>query len=330
VPRILKLDDRGRGVAWSPDGKTLAVTTKVEKTFLGIQYNRRGSAIRLWDVDKGEVKQTLGEDKENLKSFGWHAVFSPDGKLIATTVSEQVSRPGLLIIRGMIWVWDAKTFALKYTLGDDNSSLHSVAFSPDGKLIAGGDYSVKKTVKLWNAESGALVRTLHNGEAMPESVAFSPDSKTLVVGGQRADSSGVVTLWNVETGKLKHTLEREQNVIKAVFSPNGKVVASGGIGGEVELWDVESGKQITSLQGLGKGTWSLAFSPDGQTLAAAGWDGKVHLWDVETGKLKEPLKGHGSAIYDVAFSPDGKTLASVSQDQALRLWPISKRTAGPK
>jgi WD40 repeat protein len=327
TPRILKLDGRGRRVAWSPDGKTLAVVTKVEKTFLGFQYDRRGSAIRLWDVDKGEVRQTLAEDSGKGLAFQ-QVVFSADGKTIAATVTEEVRKPDSMMIRDVIKLWDAKTLVLKQTLGDE-SHMVCVALSPDGKLVAGGDPS-RKTVLLWNAGTGRVERTLRTEEVQPWSVAFSQDGKTLVVGGQRGDHSGVVTLWNVETGKLNHTLERGQYVNKAVFSPNGKMVAGGGGGGEVDLWDAETGKPIASLRGLGEGMWSMAFSPDGKTLAAGGHDGKVRLWDVESGKLKQTRDGHDSAVYDVVFSPDGKTLASTSQDQTVRLWRMGNRAVEKK
>ncbi len=328
TPRVFRLDDRGRRVAWSPDGKTLAVVTKVEKTFLGIQYDRRGSAIRLWDVEKEEVRQTLAENTENGLAYQ-QVIFAPDGKTIAATVSEEVILPTERRIRSVVKVWEAKTLVLKQTLGDNDSQLVCVAFSPEGNLMAAGDPS-KKTIKLWNARTGALVQTLPNGEAQPWSVVFSPDGKTLLVGGQRADHSGVVTLWNVETGKLIHTLEREQYVNKVAISPNGKIIASAGAGDEIELWDVESGKQRTALRGLGDGTCSVAFSSDGKLLAAGGRDGKVRLWDVESGKLMALLKGHGSIIYDVAFSPDGKTLASTGQDQTVRLWNMNPRSAENK
>jgi RNA polymerase sigma factor (sigma-70 family) len=325
APRILKLGagQRGRRVAWSPDGKTLLVVTKYESPVFG----RKGSAVKLWDVEKGQVRQTLAEDTGGGLAFQ-QVVFSADGKTIAATVSQVIQRPDSLEMRDVVKVWDAKTLALRQTLGGD-SQLACVAVSPDGKRLAAGDPG-KKIVMLWNAETGARERILTTGEAQPWSVAFSPDGKTLVVGGQKGDHSGVITLWNAETGKLMQTLERERFINTAVFSANGKMIASGGGGGEVELWDVENGKRIASLPGHEHGTRSVAFSPDGRVLAAGGPDGKVRVWVVQTGKLRETLEGHGSEVHSVAFSPDGQTLASTSQDQTIRLWRMGKRLAEEK
>jgi WD40 repeat protein len=314
--KVITLEARGRRVAWSPDGKTLAVVTKVEKTFLGFQYDRRGSAIRLWDVEKAKVRQTLAEDPEKGLAFQ-QVVFSADGKTIAATVSEEVIRPNVWQIHSVVKVWDAKTLALKKTLGA-GCYLVCVALSPDGKLVAAGDPG-KKTVQLWQAGTGVRKRTLNTGGAQPWSVAFSPNSKTLAVGGSQE-----VTLWAINTGKLRHTLKHPKHVSKVVFSPDGKMVAACGGGELVQVWGVEKAKVIASLTGHPRGHRAVAFSADSKTVAAAGPDGKVRLWDVRTGRLKETLKGHAAAVYSIAFSPDGKTLASVSQDQTLRLWPIKK------
>jgi WD40 repeat protein len=317
---VLKLDGRGRVVTWSPDGKTLAVVTKVEKFFLGYKYRGNGNAIKLWDVDTGKVREFLAESTQPGLAFG-QVVFSLDGRTIAAAAKDVVE------------VWDAKTLDVKQTLGG-NSQLVCVAFSPDGKLVAAGDPS-NKSVKLWNAETGSLERTLDSGEAQPWSVVFSPDGKTLVVGGLKDDRafqsgndvtlvSGQVQFWDAQTWTLKHVLKPEKYVNTVAFSANGKLLASGG--DLVQLWDAEKGELIHSLKGLGSGTRSVAFSPDSLTVAAGGKDGKVRLWDVQTGNPKAALKERGwglfgaSEIYSLAFSPDGKILASASQDQAVHLW----------
>jgi RNA polymerase sigma factor (sigma-70 family) len=327
APKVLQLGDRGRRVAWSPDGKTLAIVTKVERTVLGIQYDRNGSAIRLWDVEKGEVRQTLAEDKEKGLAFQ-HVVFSPDGKTIAATASEHILKPNEILIRDVVKVWDAKTLALKRTLGT-GSQLVCVALSPSGKLIATGD-PTKKAVTLWNAETGAVERTLKTEESQPWSVAFSPDGKMLAVGGQKSDHSGEVTLWNAERGELKHTLTLGNYVMAVAFSPDGKQVACCDGGETVKLWRVEKVEEVISLKGDPRGHRTFAFSPDGKLMAAGGSDGKVRLWDVQTGELRETLEGHGSQIYSIAFSPDGKTLASASQDETVRLWPINRGAGRPR
>jgi WD40 repeat protein len=331
--KVLQLAGRGRRVAWSPDGKTLAVVMIYEPLF----SEKRGSALMLWDVEKGEVRGPLAESTLPGLSFP-QVVFSLDGKGIAAAVTEGPGRVGNEIdIEDVLKFWDAKTLTYKQMLGKGAKyQIACFAFSPDGKLVVAGDPG-KKLVMLWNTETSSLERTLQAGAAQPWSLAFSPDGKTLVIGGLNDDRSpelpndinrvsGQIQWWDAQTWTLKRVVKQDRDVRTIAFSANGKLLASGGTGELVQLWDAQTGELIHSLQGLGSGTRSVAFSPDSQTVAAGGKDGKVRLWDVRTGKLKATLKEFGwglpgaSEIYSLAFSPDGKILASASQDQRVRLW----------
>jgi WD40 repeat protein len=327
--KVLKLGARGRRVVWSPDGKTLVVVTKVEKSFLGYQYDRRGSAIELWDLDKGEMRARLAESAQPGLAFQ-QVVFSADGKMIAAAEDNAVE------------VWDAKTLDVKQVLAGHRPCC--IALSPDGKLLVAGDPD-EKSILLWNVETGSLERTLDTREAQPWSLAFSPDGNTLVVGAVKDERtpeswkdvnlvSGQVQLWDAQIWTLKHVLKHENYVSAVAISPNGKLLASAGRG--VLLWDAQTGERLHSLQELNSPTRTVAFSPDGQTVMAGGKDGKVRLWDVRTGKLIATLKGAGlgwfgaSEIYSIAFSPDGKTLAAASQDQTVRLWKMPAAVIGER
>jgi len=104
------------------------------------------------------------------------------------------------------------------------------------------------------------------------------------------------------------------------FSPDGRLLASGGSDGAVRVWDVATGRELRRLEGHTDSVQSVAFSPDGRTLASGGKDNIVRLWGVDTGRELNSLKGHTDFVRSVAFSPDGQTVASGAGDMTVRLW----------
>jgi len=205
------------------------------------------------------------------------------------------------------------------TLTGHTGSVSSVAFSPDGKLLASGSGYWDRTIKLWEVGTGNLLRTLTGHTDSVRSVAFSPDGKVLASGSD----DRTIKLWEVGTGNLLRTLTGHTSWVYSVaFSLDGKVLASGSLDGTIKLWEVGTGNLLRTLTGHTSLVNSVVFSPDGRVLASGSWDRTIKLWEVGTGNLLRTLTGHTGSVYSVAFSLDGKVLASGSDDRTIKLWEV--------
>ncbi|MEG4168191.1 MULTISPECIES: WD40 domain-containing protein [unclassified Microcoleus] len=112
------------------------------------------------------------------------------------------------------------------------------------------------------------------------------------------------------------------SVRSVIFSPDGKLLATGDTDGIVRLWEASSYREILTCKGHTNVVESVAFSPDGKILASGSYENTIKLWDVKTGECLKVLHGHTESVMSVTFNPDGNILASGSFDRTIRLWDI--------
>jgi WD40 repeat protein/DNA-binding SARP family transcriptional activator len=207
---------------------------------------------------------------------------------------------------------------------DYAGAVTSVAFSPDGRLLAAGADS--GLIYLWRVADRQLIGICHGHASHVWSLAFGGAAGQQLLSGS-ADTT--VRIWDVERRQTLHILTGHTSVISTVgFHPAGTTIASGSLDQTVRIWDARTGQLLDILQTGGARIEALAFSPDGALLATGGHDQLVRLWDWQQAQVLHTLHGHTNLVKALGFCPRPlywggaahTVLASGGDDQTLRIW----------
>ena len=200
--------------------------------------------------------------------------------------------------------------------------IFSMAWRPDGKMIAAGGF---KEVRLFDP-AGKPTGALSGHAEVVRAVAFSRDGRLLAAAGGLPARKGEVKIWDVAQGKELRTIQGHADAIYAVaFSPDGKQVATSSYDKLIKLWDVESGAEARTLKDHIDAVYALAFTPDGKYLVSGAADRTVKIWNPATGERLYTLGDPTDGINTIALDPSGKLVAAGGLDKTIRIWSLGDK-----
>ena len=285
---------------------------------------------KVQEIDESKISiSILIENDESHDNVITGVGFSSDGKRILSESEKNTVK-----------LWDVSTCQELLTLNGRIHETPNASFSPDGKLVVGGEsetlikycdtlggqkYSFKvqpgdnRDIKVWDASTGKEIFILEGGFThKAPSANFSPDGKR-IVGGIVENS---VKVWDATTGKKILTLEGETNdLYSAWFSSDGKRIVGHIDETTCKVWDSHTGKEICSFKEYLGWIHFISSSPDGKHIAVGSiGDVKIFVLDATFDKIIYNLEGHSDVILSISFSPNGKLIASGSGDNTIKVW----------
>jgi WD40 repeat protein len=307
--------------------------------------------IRIWDIASGECLQVLtghrdwvwrvnfifnsqlavsiGADRQ-VKIWWWKKARN----LLTFTVPDFGVRDGvfhpsrrLLAVCGEdgIRIWQIWLGVKVREIRDAQATnLRRLAFSPDGKKILGANFS--RTIHCWDVDTGTHLFDLCGHPTQVGHINFDRTGQII------SSCLEQIRVWNLQTGTCLRAIPLGRGDASDFAADYGKgaayhdpFVATGSDNGTIHLWNVETGKCISTAGGCAPRMMSLATNSHNSIVASGRDDGSLSLWQVKAGKLSSPitLQAHQGLAGGLAFSPNGKLVASTGSDRTIKVWDAS-------
>ena|GEM_PF-1437794 len=216
-------------------------------------------------------------------------------------------------------IWQTNLAKPEKLLQVRTAKLLGLAFSPDGKLLAGAGQDGYLHLGQWNGNELHFFKDIPLPSRLVRTLIFSPDGKNLVTG----DEGGQLLVWDTQNWQPAEKLIGHSGYIKTVaFSRSGQYLVSGGQDGVVRTWDFKKHLVVSTVQ-LSGPLEALTISPEGEAVATSTLEGNIQVWQPTSRKLYFELKGAGLQALGLAISPDSQKLAVTRQDGALQIWQIA-------
>jgi WD40 repeat protein len=301
-------------VALSPDGKR------------GLSYGVQDGLL-LWDLQGGKelAPLKLGMDRLTPRQF---ARLPKEQREMFVDMGEDPSHVNGLAFQDSrlalsagseVIIWDVRTGRAVRRFGGQKKHFWRVAVSPNGRHCLAADGSA---LDLFEMATGNEIRQF-KGVAGPfgaGAIGFSADgARVLAAGGKE------IAVWDLTGKELRRfkTSPNNESDEDAAFSANGKRAVTLSHGETLRVWDVETGKNLHTVEKLNH-PQSVTLSADGSRALVGTWDGDLQYWDLNAGKEIRRYEGHSGLLKAVALTPDGRYALTGGHDDTVRFWDLKK------
>jgi WD40 repeat protein len=278
-------------------------------------------AIWLWDV-QAQTRRARLEFPAGAGGVPSVMALSADGELAAAALAGGTAETSCVV------VWEAAAPGAVRSVIEALAT--SLAFAPDGSLLAAGDEG--GNVKVYSLPEGRSLRQFSMGRTAIKALAFA-GSQRVSAGAARGrlpwllavgNDGGELEIWDLGTARpMSRCPGSEWSVDSIAFSPDGATLASTGRM-QVRFWEIATGKQVLQARAPNVVT-GVTFSADGNRAAFSSIEafrspGRTGVYELESGRGLLTLRGLSTPSAKVRFSRDGSWLAAVSHDWQVGIW----------
>ncbi|KAJ5368806.1 uncharacterized protein N7496_008566 [Penicillium cataractarum] len=293
----LEVNGEPCSLAFSHDSKILA-----SNSYRGVQ---------LWDVSTGLLRAELKTNISKMSSAIHPIVFSHDSRLLAS------AHP-----HGHVFIWEVTT-GIRNHMIECVAQIELLVFSRDSSLFA---VCYDSYSEIWETNTWSLKKEIPHrsrNKMTGSFVCFSPNMKMFVPPPENTE----IEIWDTDTCSVHQKFHVSDEISKIVFSPDGKLLASGSEGGTICIWNVTSFSLEKTIRDHTSQITFLKFSHDSQTFVSLYFDGRLRIWNTITWSVISTIDGHSSRRFDpmlrvISVTNDCKLLAFVSG--TIQIWDMAR------